>query len=261
MYKSFIFFCLSVLLILSVFSLPSFSVPFSPPVPEQDKYQDRIYTIAMYGIKNGQKQWFYSSTDSLYYFNFGKGGAGQVTFYVGVPKYCKDNKYQVLFVRTSYSDRQPVALMKNGPTPCFFPFFQSHDYIWEKYLSVSNMQKTRDDYLSYHWDKKEYKGKNRKIFNLWHNNSSWNLNCKNGTYDFVHKIMVRPLGSFPATERMIRMVKYRNNLSWAKITSIPPARGDSLRVMVSFSGEESDEPSFYDYIFVNDASGASVNVR
>jgi hypothetical protein len=261
MYKSCGFFCLPVSLILSFIAFPAFSAPFTPPVPAQDQYHDRIYTIAMYGIKNGQRRWFYSSTDSLYHFNFGKGGAGQVIFYVGVPKYRKDDKYQVLFVRTSYSDRQPVALMKNGPAPCFFPFFQSPDETWEHYLSVINMQKTRDDYLSYHRDKNEYNGKYRKIFNLWHNNSSWNLNCKKGTYDFLHKIMVQPLGSFPATERIIRMAKYRDNLSWAKITSIPPARGDSLRVMVSFSGDESDESSFYDYIFVNDASGPTIEVR
>jgi len=31
---------------------------------------------------------------------------------------------------------------------------------------------------------------------------------------------------FPATERLIWMAKNRDNLSWAKITSNPPKKGD-----------------------------------
>jgi len=135
----------------------------------------------MYGKENGKKQWLYFSRDSLHHVNFGKGGSGLVTFYVGVPKYSQDDKYQVLFVRTSYRKNQPVALMKNGPVPCFFPFFSSYDDVWDTNYRSNNAPEAYAEYLSYHKDKRGYDGENRKQFNLWHNNSSWNLNCRKGT--------------------------------------------------------------------------------
>ncbi|RXK88525.1 hypothetical protein EST62_02475 [Chlorobaculum sp. 24CR] len=242
-------YCAGVLLSLLLPFAPAFSAPPRPSEVQRDTYE---YKIAM----NDGKKWRYFLPGETYHVDFGNGRAGAVIFYVGVPKYDQDYKYQVLFVKTSYMKEQPIALVKNGPIPCFIPFFPAKEDTWEDDLSSNAFQ----DFVNYHDDKNAYNGKNRKKYSSWHDNYFWNLNLKKGTYDFVHKIQLRSEKKNPGTERLIRMAKNRPKISWARITSIIPKRRDTLRVMVSFSGEKTDEVAPHEYIFVNVDGDSSVPV-
>lgn len=249
MRKLFAVFCAGVSLSALLPSAPAFSLPPRPSAVQHDTYE---YNIAM----NDGKKWWYFLPGQTHQINFGNGRGGTVIFYVGVPKYDQDHKYQVLFVGTRYMKKQPVALVKNGPIPCFVPFFPAKEDTWEDDLSSNACQ----DFVNYHDDKEAYNGKNRKKYSLWHDNYFWNLNLKKGTYDFVHKIQLRSEKKSPGTERLIRMANNRPKLSWARITSIIPKRNDTLRVTVAFSGENTDEVAPCEYIFVNIDGDSSVSV-
>ena len=231
--------------------LPFASAFSAPPKPSEVQHDTCEYNIAM----NDGKKWLYFLPGEIYHVDFGNGRMGTKILYVGVPKYDQNHKYQVLFIKTCYMKDQPIALVKNGPIPCFFPFFPAKEDTWEDDLSSNAFQ----DFVNYHYDKDAYNGKNRKKYSLWHDNYFWDINLKKGTYDFVHKILLRSEKKTPGTERLIRMAKNRPKLSWVRFTSIMPKKGDTLKVTVSFSGEEADEVGLQEYLFVNADVGSSLS--
>lgn len=75
----------------------------------------------------------------------------------------------------------------------------------------------------------------------WHDTGLWNTNEK--TYSFIKSIVATDDAQEPASERLIRIQANRPCMSWIKLYSHSPDRGEYLSVLTSYSGTLNLDPS------------------
>lgn len=197
-----------------------------------------VYKLA---IQNGNVwQYFAQNSEATpHRLSFSDDG---FTIYIGVPKY-PHNRRQVLFVRTSYMQNQPVSLFRNSSN-LFFQWirdWRSNQTVLEKNYIEFHVKNLNDLDLSSHiW----------KPFITWHNTGFWRANEK--TYDFVKKIVAFGHKQKPVAERLLKLKPNRSKMSWIEINTHSPDRDNLLTVTTSYSGTLDNNPSIklYNYYFI-----------
>lgn len=214
---------------------------FSNEVLDRDD-NSREYNIAI--KENGKYKYYTPTPPSIKPYNI-KFPIGKITFYWAVPKY-PDDKRQVVFARTSYMHNQPISLYRNSSIP-WFTWAHSDRWLADRPVKLQN-------YIEFHKHTLESLNlveSKWEMLKLWHDTDAWSLNEK--TYPFVCKIVMTDLNQIPAAERLLRLKKRREKMSWIPVSTNSPEPGQILSVTLSYSGTLDDTPSvkLYRYYFRN----------
>lgn len=204
-----------------------------------DRDNNLVYKVAIY---NGSSwQYFSQNTkETPHKLSFPNE---DVSVFIGVPKY-PYNKWQVLFVRTSYMKNQPISLYRNSSMP-WFNWFKP----WR-----SSIPETQSNYIEFHTKNLRNLDLSAEKWGLqkeWHDTGLWLTNEQ--TYPFIKKIVASDKTQMPVSERLIRLKQNRPLMSWIKVDTHSPNTGEYLTIMMCYSGTLDSNPSvkLYKYYFLN----------